>query len=138
MMFDYGLFVEDVVWYFNGNLFVFVGGEDVCVWDVIGGGRVFCWLCSYQKIIIIVYVYLDVGLLLFVFGYEIGSESVFELNVFRMIIGFLDGFVKIYEFDIFIVMYLIKYFGFVLMCLFLLDVNCFVIGLVNKVLSVCR
>ena len=39
MTLDHGAPVEDIAWFPTGSLLVSVGGQDVCVWDVLGGGR---------------------------------------------------------------------------------------------------
>ena len=39
MTLDHGAPVEDIAWLPTGSLLVSVGGQDVCVWDVLGGGR---------------------------------------------------------------------------------------------------
>ena len=39
MTLDHGAPVEDVAWLPSGSLLVSVGGQDACVWDVLGGGK---------------------------------------------------------------------------------------------------
>ena len=138
MTLDHGSPVEDVAWYPNGNLLVSVGGEYVCVWDAICGGRLLRRLRSHQKTITTVHVHPDAGPPSFASGYEIGSESALESNAPRMITGSLDGFVKIHELDTFTVTHSIKYPGPVLTCSLSPDANCLATGLANKVLSVRR
>ena len=97
MTLDHGSPVEDVAWYPNGNLLVSVGGEDVCVWDAIGGGRLLRRLRSHQKTITTVHVHPDAGPPSFASGYEIGSESALESNAPRMITGSLDSTMKVWR-----------------------------------------
>lgn len=138
MTFDHKVPVEDIAWYPNGNLLVSVGGEDVCVWDVLGGGRLLQRLRSHQKTITTVHVHDDAGPPSFASGFEMTGNSAIDAKAPRMITGSLDGFVKIHELDTFTVTHSIKYPGPVLSCSLSPDANCLATGLANKVLSVRR
>lgn len=138
MTFDHGFPVEDIAWYPNGNLLVSVGGEDVCVWDVLSGGRLLQRLRSHQKTITTVHVHEDAGPPSFASGYEITGYAAVDSKAPRMITGSLDGFVKIHELDTFTVTHSIKYPGPILSCSLSPDANCLATGLANKVLSIRR
>jgi U3 small nucleolar RNA-associated protein 15 len=138
MTLNHGSPVEDVAWYPNGNLLVSVGGEDICVWDTLSGGRLLQRLRSHQKTITTVDVHADAGPPSFASGYETGDESGFASKAPRLITGSLDGFVKVHELDTFKVTHSIKYPGPVLSCSLSPDANCLATGLANKVLSVRR
>jgi len=131
--------VEDIAWYPSGNLLVSVGGEDVCVWDILSGGRSLYRLRSHQKTITTVHVHEDAGPPSLASGFDIvGTESALSSKAPRMITGSLDGFVKIHELDTFTVTHSIKYPGPVLTCSLSPDANYLAVGMANKVLSVRR
>ena len=131
--------VEDIAWYPSGNLLVSVGGEDVCVWDILSGGRALQRMRSHQKTITTVSVHDDAGPPAFASAFDIvGSETALSSKAPRMITGSLDGFVKIHELDTFTVTHSIKYPGPVMTCSLSPDANCLAVGMANKVLSVRR
>ena len=138
MTLNHGSPVEDIAWYPNGNLLVSVGGEDICVWDALGGGRLLQKMRSHQKTITTVHVHEDAGPPSFASGYEMTGDATIDSKSPRMITGSLDGFVKIHELDTFTVTHSIKYPGPVLSCSLSPDSNCLAVGLANKVLSVRR
>jgi U3 small nucleolar RNA-associated protein 15 len=61
MTLDHGAPVEDIAWLPSGSLLVSVGGQDACVWDVLGGGRLLKRLRCHQKTIMSCHVAADGG-----------------------------------------------------------------------------
>ncbi|KXZ44237.1 hypothetical protein GPECTOR_70g467 [Gonium pectorale] len=95
MILDHGAPVEDVAFFPSGSLAVSAGGNYLCVWDLVSGGRLLKRLTNFQKTVTCV--------LLSPFA---GPDSTAAP---RMLAGSLDGHVKIFELDSFQVTAVSKY-----------------------------
>jgi len=95
MSMDHGAPVEDVAWFPSGSLLVTCGGNSVCVWDVVGGGRLLRKLTNFQKTVSCVRL-----------SPLAGPDSAAAP---RLLAGSLDGHVKVIELDGFKVTHASRY-----------------------------
>ena len=140
MTLDHGAPVEDVAWLPSGSLLVSVGGQDVCVWDVLGGGKLLKRLRCHQKTIMSCHVAADGGpppvLEHGSFAASAGAGG--RATAPRLLTGSLDGHVKVHELDDFSVTHSAKYPGPVLAVALSPDANALAVGTANKLLSIRR
>ncbi|GAX79819.1 hypothetical protein CEUSTIGMA_g7259.t1 [Chlamydomonas eustigma] len=92
---DHGAPVEDLAFFTSGSLLVSAGGNQLCVWDLVSGGRRLKRLTNFQKTVTCVRM-----------SPLAGPDS---LAAPRMLAGSLDGHVKIFELDSFKVTHASKY-----------------------------
>ncbi|KAK9801858.1 hypothetical protein WJX73_002537 [Symbiochloris irregularis] len=78
--------IEAVTFFPSGGLAVTAGGPQVCVWDLLGGGRLLHRLASHQKTVTCL-----------AMSPVAGPAS--EAAAPRLLSGSLDGHVKVYELD---------------------------------------
>lgn len=95
MTLDHGAPVEDVVFLPSGTLAVSAGGNYLCVWDILGGGRLLRRLENHQKTVTSARVVAHAGS-----SVEPGA---------RLVTGSLDGHVKVYSLDDFRVTHASRY-----------------------------
>ena len=140
MTLDHGSPVEDVAWLPSGSLLVSVGGQDACVWDVLGGGKLLKRLRCHQKTIMSCHVAPDGGpppvLEHGSFAARAGAGG--RATAPRLLTGSLDGHVKVHELDDFSVTHSAKYPGPVLAVALSPDANALAVGTANKLLSIRR
>ena len=139
MTLDHGAPVEDIAWLPTGSLLVSVGGQDVCVWDVLGGGRLLQRLRCHQKTIMCCHVAPDGGPPP-VFDDDVHVDAFAHRGAMRrvaprLLTGSLDGHVKVHELDGFTVTHSAKYPGPVLSVALSPDANLLAVGTANKLLS---
>lgn len=84
---DHGAPVESLSFFPAGTLLVSAGGNQLCVWDMLGGGRLLKRITNFQKTVSCV-----------LLSPVAGPDS---LAAPRMLAGSLDGHVKIFELDTF-------------------------------------
>ena len=139
MTLDHGAPVEDIAWLPSGSLLVSVGGQDACVWDVLGGGRLLKRLRCHQKTIMSCHVAADGGPPpSFENFVSVQRGSVGRATAPRLLTGSLDGHVKVHELDGFEVTHSAKYPGPVLSVALSPDANALAVGTANKLLSIRR
>ncbi|KAG1655036.1 hypothetical protein FOA52_008787 [Chlamydomonas sp. UWO 241] len=95
MTLEHGSPVEDLAFFTSGSLLVSAGGNQLCVWDLVGGGRLLRRLTNFQKTVTSV-----------LMSPLAGPDSAAAP---RMLAGSLDGHVKIFELDDFKVTHASKY-----------------------------
>jgi len=95
MQVDHGAPIEDCVFLPSGSLLVTAGGSHLCVWDIVGGGRLLHKLTNFQKTVTCVKV-----------SPFAGPASAAAP---RLLAGSLDGHVKIIELDGFKVTHASRY-----------------------------
>ena len=139
MTLDHGAPVEDIAWLPTGSLLVSVGGQDVCVWDVLGGGRLLRRLRCHQKTVMCCHVAPDGGPPP-VFDDDVYADAFAHRGAMsrvapRLLTGSLDGHVKVHELDGFTVTHSAKYPGPVLSVALSPDANLLAVGTANKLLS---
>ena len=139
MTLDHGAPVEDIAWLPTGSLLVSVGGQDVCVWDVLGGGRLLQRLRCHQKTVMCCHVAPDGGPPP-VFDDDVHVDAFAHRGAMRrvaprLLTGSLDGHVKVHELDGFTVTHSAKYPGPVLSVALSPDANLLAVGTANKLLS---
>lgn len=83
---DHGAPVESLTFFPSGGLVVSAGGPQVCVWDVLGGGRLLHRLSNYQKTVTCLCL-----------SPAAGPASAAAAP--RLLVGSLDGHVKVHELD---------------------------------------
>ncbi|KAJ9528735.1 hypothetical protein QJQ45_020637 [Haematococcus lacustris] len=82
---DHGAPVEDLAFFPSGSLLVSAGGNSLCVWDLVGGGRLLHRLANFQKTVSCV---------------RIAAAAVPSSSAApRLLAGSLDGHVKVIEMD---------------------------------------
>jgi U3 small nucleolar RNA-associated protein 15 len=139
MTLDHGAPVEDIAWLPSGSLLVSVGGQDACVWDVLGGGKLLKRLRCHQKTIMSCHVAADGGPPpSFENFVSVQRGSVGRATAPRLLTGSLDGHVKVHELDGFEVTHSAKYPGPVLSVALSPDANALAVGTANKLLSIRR
>jgi U3 small nucleolar RNA-associated protein 15 len=143
MTLDHGAPVEDVTWLPGGSLLVSVGAQDVCVWDVLGGGRLLQRLRCHQKTIMSAFVAPDGGPppvleSSALDGNGMAAYGAMARTAPRLLTGSLDGHVKVHELDTFTVTHSAKYPGPVLSVALSPDGNALAVGTANKLLSIRR
>ncbi|EFJ42814.1 hypothetical protein VOLCADRAFT_66565 [Volvox carteri f. nagariensis] len=121
---DHGAPVEDVAFFPSGSLAVTAGGNYLCVWDLLGGGRLIKRLENFQKTVTCVRL-----------SPLAGPDSAAAP---RMLAGSLDGHVKIFELDSFRVTHATKYPAPVLSMGLSPDCRLLAVGLADGTLSVRR
>eukprot|EP00891_Asterochloris_glomerata_P002672 jgi/Astpho2/2672/fgenesh1_pm.00049_%23_14_t len=82
---DHGAPVEDVAFLPSGTLAVTAGGTSVCIWDILGGGRLLARLDNHQKTVTCLRVAAHAG----------PASSAAP----RLLTGSLDKHVKVYELE---------------------------------------
>ena len=142
MTLRHGAPVEDVQWLPGGAMLVSVGGQDVCVWDALSGGKLLRKMRCHQKTVMCAHVAPDGG-----------PPPVEENDVFesfqrgrsatdrvspRLLTGSLDGHVKVHELDGFSVTHSAKYPGPVLSVALSPDASVLAVGTANRLLSIRR
>jgi U3 small nucleolar RNA-associated protein 15 len=115
MTLRHGAPVEDVQWLPGGAMLVSVGGQDVCVWDALSGGKLLRKMRCHQKTVMCAHVAPDGG------PPPVEENDVFESfqrgrsatdrTSPRLLTGSLDGHVKVHELDGFSVTHSAKYPG---------------------------
>ena len=139
MTLDHGAPVEDIAWLPSGSLLVSVGGQDACVWDVLGGGKLLKRLRCHQKTIMSCHVAADGGPPPSFDNFvSVQRGSVGRATAPRLLTGSLDGHVKVHELDGFEVTHSAKYPGPVLSVALSPDANALAVGTANKLLSIRR
>ena len=116
---------------------VSVGGQDACVWDVLGGGKLLKRLRCHQKTIMSCHVAPDGGPppVLEHGSFAARSGAGGRATAPRLLTGSLDGHVKVHELDDFSVASA-KYPGPVLAVALSPDANALAVGTANKLLSI--
>eukprot|EP00227_Mantoniella_beaufortii_P015617 CAMPEP_0197580766 /NCGR_PEP_ID=MMETSP1326-20131121/4478_1 /TAXON_ID=1155430 /ORGANISM="Genus nov. species nov., Strain RCC2288" /LENGTH=365 /DNA_ID=CAMNT_0043144575 /DNA_START=333 /DNA_END=1426 /DNA_ORIENTATION=+ len=144
MKLDHGAPVEDIAWLPGGSLLVSVGGQDVCVWDILGGGKLLQRLRCHQKTIMTAFIAPDGGPppvlddAMLANGGGGYARSAMARTAPRLLTGSLDGHVKVHELDTFTVTHSAKYPGPVLALALSPDANALAVGTANKLLSIRR
>ncbi|WIA16183.1 hypothetical protein OEZ85_012896 [Tetradesmus obliquus] len=92
---DHGAPVEDLAFFASGGLLVTAGGTNLCIWDLLSGGKLLRRLSNFQKTVTCVKL-----------SPYAGPDSAAAP---RMLAGSLDGHVKIFELDDFKVTHASKY-----------------------------
>lgn len=121
---DHGAPVEDVAFFPTGSLAVTAGGNYLCVWDLVGGGRLLKKLSNFQKTVTCV-----------ALSPLAGPESAAAP---RLLAGSLDGHVKIFELDSFRVTHASRYPAPVLSLGISPDCGLLAVGMADGALSVRR
>ena len=144
MTLSHGAPVEDVAWLPGGSLLVSVGGQDVCVWDALAGGKRLRKLRCHQKTVMCAHVARDGGPPpaedddVFA-GFSSGiRKSATDRVSPRLLTGSLDGHVKVHELDGFSVTHSARYPGPVLSVALSPDANVLAVGTANRLLSIRR
>ena len=137
---NHGAPVEDISWLPGGNLLVSVGGQDVCVWDVLSGGKLLRKLRCHQKTIMCCHVAPDGGPPIAggPDGSSLARRYATARSAPRLLTGSLDGHVKVHELDDFTVTHAAKYPCPVLSVALSPDANVIAVGCANKLLSIRR
>ncbi|KAK9812594.1 hypothetical protein WJX72_000068 [[Myrmecia] bisecta] len=95
MNLDHGSPIEDVAFFPSGSLIATAGGNSVCIWDMLSGGKLLRRLANHQKTVTCVCL-----------SPMAGPASAAAP---RMLTGSLDGHVKVFELDTFTVTHATKY-----------------------------
>ncbi|GFR40760.1 hypothetical protein Agub_g1372, partial [Astrephomene gubernaculifera] len=119
---DHGAPVEDVAFFPSGSLAVTAGGNYLCVWDLVSGGRLLRRLDNFQKTVTCVRL-----------SPLAGPDSAAAP---RMLAGSLDGHVKIFELDSFKVTHASKYPAPVMSLGISPDCRLLAVGMADSTLSV--
>ncbi|KAG2498088.1 hypothetical protein HYH03_003846 [Edaphochlamys debaryana] len=119
---DHGAPVEDVAFFPAGSLAVSAGGNYLCVWDLVGGGRLLKRLSNFQKTVTCVRL-----------SPLAGPDSAAAP---RMLAGSLDGHVKVFELDSFRVTHATKYPSPVMSLGISPDCRLLAVGMADSTLSV--
>lgn len=122
MSLDHGAPVEDVAFFPAGSLVVSVGGNSVCVWDVLSGGKLLRRLTNFQKTVACVRL-----------SPMAGPDSAAAP---RMLTGSLDGHVKVFELDGFKVTHASRYPSPVLSLGISPDCGLLAVGMADGMLSI--
>ena len=139
--------VEDVSWLPGGQMLVSVGGQDVCVWDALAGGKLVKRIRCHQKTVMTCHVAPDGGPVPVaedkngdsdLFSGFNSSRSAMTRTSPRLLTGSLDGHVKVFELDNFSVTHGAKYPGPVLSVALSPDANTLAVGTANRLLSIRR
>ena len=138
MVLDHGAPVEDVAWLPSGSLLVSVGGQDLCVWDVLSGGRLLRRKRCHQKTVMCVHASRDGGPPPVFDEHEHLRRSAVDRTAPRILTGSLDGHVKVHELDAFGTTHSAKYPGPVMSVALSPDAETLAVGTANKFLSVRR
>ena len=142
MTLGHGAPVEDVAWLPGGSLLVSVGGQDVCVWDALSGGKLLRKMRCHQKTVMCAHVAPDGGPPpaeeddVFA-GFARGRSATDRVSP-RLLTGSLDGHVKVHELDGFSVTHSAKYPGPVLSVALSPDASVLAVGTANRLLSIRR
>ena len=142
MTLRHGAPVEDVAWLPGGSLLVSVGGQDVCVWDALSGGKLLRKMRCHQKTVMCAHVAPDGGPPpaeeddVFA-GFARGRSATDRVSP-RLLTGSLDGHVKVHELDGFSVTHSAKYPGPVLSVALSPDASVLAVGTANRLLSIRR
>jgi U3 small nucleolar RNA-associated protein 15 len=149
MTLKHGAPVEYVVWLPGGQMLVSVGGQDVCVWDALSGGKLVSKIRCHQKTVMCCHVAPDGGPVpvadddragdgdLFS-GFVGRNRSAMNRTSPRLLTGSLDGHVKVFELDSFSVTHGAKYPGPVLSVALSPCANVLAVGTANRLLSIRR
>jgi U3 small nucleolar RNA-associated protein 15 len=142
MTLRHGAPVEDVQWLPGGAMLVSVGGQDVCVWDALSGGKLLRKMRCHQKTVMCAHVAPDGGPPPVeendVFhGFQRGRSATDRTSP-RLLTGSLDGHVKVHELDGFSVTHSAKYPGPVLSVALSPDASVLAVGTANRLLSIRR
>jgi U3 small nucleolar RNA-associated protein 15 len=142
MTLRHGAPVEDVQWLPGGAMLVSVGGQDVCVWDALSGGKLLRKMRCHQKTVMCAHVAPDGGPPPVeendVFhGFQRGRSATDRVSP-RLLTGSLDGHVKVHELDGFSVTHSAKYPGPVLSVALSPDASVLAVGTANRLLSIRR
>ncbi|KAF8055723.1 utp15 [Scenedesmus sp. PABB004] len=121
---DHGAPVEDVAFFPAGGLLVSAGGTSLCVWDVMGGGRLLRRLPNFQKTVSCVSL-----------SPRAGPDAAAAP---RLLAGSLDGHVKVFELDNFKVTAASKYPAPVTALGLSADCGLLAVGMADGMLSVRR
>ncbi|KAK3269238.1 hypothetical protein CYMTET_22303 [Cymbomonas tetramitiformis] len=127
---NHGAPIEDVAFFPSGSLMATAGGTSVCIWDVLGGGKLLRRVTSHQKTVTCVKIIADIGPPSLLGGEDAPNAST------RMITGSLDGHLKIYDLDKFQVCHASKYPGPILSLGLSGDCGTMAVGLANGILSI--
>ena len=149
MTLRHGAPVEQVAWLPGGSLLVSVGGQDVCVWDALAGGKRLHKLRCHQKTVMCAHVARDGGPppvsdehdddVFAGFSRTAGAhKSATDRTSPRLLTGSLDGHVKVHELDGFSVTHSAKYPGPVLSVALSPDAQVLAVGTANRLLSIRR
>ncbi|KAI8472262.1 MAG: WD40-repeat-containing domain protein [Monoraphidium minutum] len=95
MVLDHGAPIEDVAFFPSGAMAVTAGGNTLCVWDILSGGKLLKRLANFQKTVTCV-------ALSPLAGPDVAAAP-------RLLAGSLDGHVKVFELDAFKVTHATKY-----------------------------
>ena len=142
MTLQHGAPVEDVAWLPGGSLLVSVGGQDVCVWDALAGGKRLRKLRCHQKTVMCAHVARNGGPPpaedddIFA-GFSSGKSATDRVSP-RLLTGSLDGHVKVHELDGFSVTHSARYPGPVLSVALSPDADVLAVGTANRLLSIRR
>mmetsp|Transcript_5412 Transcript_5412/g.11948 ORF Transcript_5412/g.11948 Transcript_5412/m.11948 type:complete len:530 (-) Transcript_5412:1074-2663(-) len=95
MSLDHGAPVEDVAFFTSGSLLATAGGNSLCIWDIVGGGRLLRRFTNFQKTVTCIRL-----------SPMAGPDTAAAP---RLLAGSLDGHVKIFELDTFKVTHASRY-----------------------------
>ena len=150
MTLRHGAPVEQVAWLPGGSLLVSVGGQDVCVWDALAGGKRLHKLRCHQKTVMCAHVARDGGPppvsgehdddVFAGFSRTAGAHksATDRAHHPRLLTGSLDGHVKVHELDGFSVTHSARYPGPVLSVALSPDAQVLAVGTANRLLSIRR
>ena len=147
MTLRHGAPVEQVAWLPGGSLLVSVGGQDVCVWDALAGGKRLHKARCHQKTVMCAHVARDGGPppvsdadddIFAGFSRAGAHKSATDRASPRLLTGSLDGHVKVHELDGFSVTHSAKYPGPVLSVALSPDARVLAVGTANRLLSIRR
>eukprot|EP00879_Flechtneria_rotunda_P019276 GHRR01020243.1.p1 GENE.GHRR01020243.1~~GHRR01020243.1.p1 ORF type:complete len:421 (+),score=116.30 GHRR01020243.1:737-1999(+) len=122
MALDHGAPVEDLAFFPSGGLLVTAGGINLCVWDLMSGGKLLRQVTNFQKTTTSVRLSPNAG------PYSSAAP--------RMLAGSLDGHVKIFELDNFKVTHASKYPAPVMSLGLSADCSLLAVGMADGMLSV--
>jgi U3 small nucleolar RNA-associated protein 15 len=131
--------VEDLAFFPSGGLLASAGGEFLCLWDLVGGGRLLRRMRPHAKALTCVRIYSHVGpppLPEAAQNGEVGPSP--RAGAPRMLTGSLDGTVKVFELDTFRVTHAARYPGPVLSLGMAPDASAMAVGCANGTLAIRR
>ncbi|CAK9191165.1 unnamed protein product [Sphagnum troendelagicum] len=98
LQFEHGKPLEDVLFFPSGGLLASAGGQEVKIWDIVGGGRQLHVLSSHQKTVTTLCM-----------APSSNSRAALDQDAPRLLTASLDGHVKVFELSQFKVTHAAKY-----------------------------
>ena len=134
----HGAQVEDLSFFPSGSLLASAGGDALCVWDLVAGGRLLRRLRAHAKALTCVRVYPDAGPPPLPEAGDPAGATGHRSGSPRMLAASLDGVLKVYELDAFTVTHAARYAAPVLSFALTPDCAGLAVGCANGLLALRR